>query len=78
IKLPGKRSCGRSQTLFYNTERPYGSLGYKPPAPEVFIPVFAAPAAAHPQPQPVPLPALAQRPTAPSPTIGPNRSKANV
>ena len=45
----------------YNTERPHGSLGYKPPAPEVFIPVFAARAAA--QPQPAPPPALAQRPT---------------
>jgi hypothetical protein len=30
----------------YNTERPHGSLGYKPPAPEVFIPAFAAWAAA--------------------------------
>ena len=29
----------------YNTERPHGSLGYKPPAPEVFIPAFAARAA---------------------------------
>ena len=45
----------------YNTERPHGSLGYKPPAPEVFIPAFAARAAA--QPQPAPPPALAQRPT---------------
>ena len=26
----------------YNTERPHGSLGYKPPAPEVFIPAIAA------------------------------------
>ena len=26
----------------YNTERPNGSLGYKPPAPEAFIPAFAA------------------------------------
>ena len=26
----------------YNTERPHGYLGYKPPAPEVFIPAFAA------------------------------------
>ena len=24
----------------YNTERPHGSLGYKPPAPEVFVPAF--------------------------------------
>jgi len=26
----------------YNTKRPHGSLGYKPPAPEVFVPAFAA------------------------------------
>ena len=26
----------------YNTERPHASLGYKPPAPEVFVPAFAA------------------------------------
>ena len=45
----------------YNTERPHGSLGYKPPAPEVFIPAFAARAAL--QPRPAPPPALAQRPT---------------
>ena len=45
----------------YNAERPHGSLGYKPPAPEVFIPAFAARAAA--QPQPAPPPALAPRPT---------------
>ncbi len=25
----------------YNTIRPHGSLGYKPPAPEVFVPAFA-------------------------------------
>ena len=24
----------------YNTERPHGSLGYKPPAPEVFVPAI--------------------------------------
>ncbi len=24
----------------YNTVRPHGSLGYRPPAPEVFIPAF--------------------------------------
>jgi transposase InsO family protein len=46
---------------YYNTERPHGSLGYKPPAPEVFVPAFAARAAA--QPQPAPSPALAHRPT---------------
>ena len=26
----------------YNTIRPHASLGYKPPAPEVFVPAFAA------------------------------------
>jgi putative transposase len=45
----------------YNTERPHGSLGYKPPAPEVFIPAFAARAALQPR-QATP-PALAERPT---------------
>jgi transposase InsO family protein len=45
----------------YNTERPHGSLGYKPPAPEVFIPAFAARAAA--KTKPAPSPALAQRST---------------
>jgi putative transposase len=45
----------------YNTERPHGSLGYKPPAPEVFIPAFAARAAL--QPRPATPPALADRPT---------------
>ena len=24
----------------YNTKRPHGSLGYKPPAPEVYVPAF--------------------------------------
>ena len=44
----------------YNTERPHGSLGYKPPAPEVFIPAFAAGAL---RPRPATPPALAERPT---------------
>jgi hypothetical protein len=26
----------------YNTVRPHGSLGYKPPAPEVFVPAMSA------------------------------------
>ena len=26
----------------YNTIRPHASIGYKPPAPEVFVPAFAA------------------------------------
>lgn len=30
----------------YNTARPHGSLGYKPPAPEVFVPTMAARATA--------------------------------
>jgi hypothetical protein len=38
-----------------------GSLGYKPPAPEVFIPALAARAAS--QPRPATLPALAEKPT---------------
>ncbi len=29
----------------YNTLRPHGSLGYKPPAPEVFVPAMSARAA---------------------------------
>ena len=42
----------------YNTVRPHESLGYKPPAPEVFVPTRAAL-----QPTPAPPPALAQRPS---------------
>ena len=45
----------------YDTERPHGSLGYKPPAPEVFIPAIVARAAA--QPRPAAPPALAETPT---------------
>ena len=41
----------------YNAKRPHASLGYKPPAPEVFIPAFAARAAA--QSRPAAPPALA-------------------
>src|SRR5262249_48769307 len=44
----------------YNTIRPHASLGYKPPAPEVFVPAFAAwPAVLR---QPAPPATLAQRP----------------
>ena len=46
----------------FNTVRPHGSLGYKPPAPEVFVPAMTARAAA--QPGPATPPALAPRPTA--------------
>ena len=45
----------------YNAVRPHGSLGYRPPAPEVFVPALAARAAA--QPGPATPPALAPRPT---------------
>jgi transposase InsO family protein len=45
----------------YNTERPHGSLGYKPPAPEVFIPAFAARVGL--QPRPATPPVLAETPT---------------
>jgi putative transposase len=45
----------------YNTLRPHGSLGYKPPAPEVFVPAMSARAAQ--QPHPAPPPALAERPS---------------
>ena len=45
----------------YNTIRPHQSLGYKPPAPEVFVPAFAAWPAA--QRRPAPPATLAQRPT---------------
>jgi putative transposase len=32
----------------YNTVRPHASLGYKPPAPEVFVPAFSVwPTAPH-------------------------------
>jgi len=45
----------------YNTERPHRSLGYRPPAPEVFVPAFTARPAS--PPQPAPPAALALRPT---------------
>ena len=45
----------------FNTVRPHGSLGYKPPAPEVFVPAMTARAAALSRPaKPT---ALARRPT---------------
>jgi len=36
----------------YNTVRPHASLGYRAPAPEVFVPALAAWPAAHPRPAP--------------------------
>ena len=47
----------------YNTVRPHASLGYRPPAPEVFVPGLAARPATQRWPaSPTALP-LAQRPT---------------
>ena len=45
----------------YNTVRPHQSLGYKPPAPEVFVPTIAARTSA--QPRPAQTSALAPRPS---------------
>jgi putative transposase len=45
----------------YNTVRLHGSLSYKPPAPEVFVPAMSARAA--PRPQPVAPSVLAERPS---------------
>jgi putative transposase len=47
----------------YNTVRPHASLGYRPPAPEVFVPAFAAWPAALTRPAPPARLTLAQRPT---------------
>jgi putative transposase len=44
----------------YNTVRPHGSLGYKPPAPQVFVPAMSVRAV--PQPQPTALFVLVKRP----------------
>src|SRR4051794_25718908 len=47
-----------------NTVRPHASLGYKPPAPEVFVPAFAAWPAPPSRPS-----APATRPVAPRPAL---------
>ena len=47
----------------YNTVRPHASLGYRPPAPEVFVPAFAAWPAAPPRPAPPAMLLVAPRPT---------------
>ena len=47
----------------YNTVRPHGSIGYKPPAPEVFVPALAAWPAALTRPAPPAKLTLVQRPT---------------
>jgi putative transposase len=47
----------------YNTVRPHASLGYRPPAPEVSLPTFAAWPAARPGNAPPAMFPLVQRPT---------------
>ena len=47
----------------YNGVRPHASLGFRPPAPEVFVPALAARPAAPPRPAPP-----AALPLAPTPT----------
>jgi putative transposase len=47
----------------YNTVRPHGALGYRPPAPEVFVPAFAAWPAALARPAPPAKLPVVQRPT---------------
>ena len=47
----------------YNTVRPHGSIGYKPPAPEVFVPAFVAWPAAQPRPSPPAMLLVVPRPT---------------
>ena len=48
----------------YNAIRPHGSLGYRPPAPEVVVPTYAAWPAALTRPAPPAKLPLAKRPTA--------------
>jgi transposase InsO family protein len=47
----------------YNSVHPHASLGFRPPAPEVFVPALAARPAAPPRPAPPAALPLAQRPT---------------
>ena len=46
----------------YNTIRPHASIGYRAPAPEVFVPALAAWPAAQPRPAPPAMLPLAPRP----------------
>src|SRR6201997_5878217 len=46
----------------YNTIRPHASLGYKPPAPQVFVPALAAWPALQPRPAPPAMLKLAPKP----------------
>src|SRR5207247_1329864 len=47
----------------YNTIRPHASIGYRAPAPEVFVPALAAWPAARPRPAPSAVLPLVPRPT---------------
>src|SRR5213078_3605083 len=47
----------------YNTVRPHASIGYRAPAPEVFVPALAAWPAAQSRPAPPAMLPLAPRPT---------------
>ena len=47
----------------YNAVRPHASIGYRAPAPEVFVPALAAWPAAQPRPAPPAMLPLAPRPT---------------
>ncbi len=47
----------------FNTVRPHASLGYRPPAPEVFVPACAAGPAALTRPAPPAMRPVAERPT---------------
>lgn len=47
----------------YNTVRPHGALGYRPPAPEVFLPAFTAWPVTLARPAPLAEPPVEQRPT---------------
>lgn len=62
--LAGAKIVIESWRRHYNTVRPHGSLGYKPPAPEVFVHAMAMRADAQPQPSAGrPPPALSSRPS---------------
>jgi putative transposase len=61
VALKDKPVVIESWRRHYNTIRPHASLGFKPPAPEVFVPAFAAwPAALR---RAAPPATLAKRPT---------------
>ena len=47
----------------YNTVRPHGALGYRPPAPEVFLPAFTAWPAPPTRPAPPPKSPMELKPT---------------